>query len=141
MFTKSTKMEYFFIVLFLLASSLLIFKMVQDKNYKDSIEYFIGEGASMEPIISSGEEIAVDPNKKPEINDIIVFRCEKCKIESDDIDILTKRLLRENSEGCYWVEGDNKLKSYDSRNFGWLCFDEIQFLGTLIENDPNNKYN
>lgn len=137
MFTKSTKTEYFFIVLFLLASSLLIFKMVQDKNYKDSIEYFVGEGASMEPTILSGEEIAVDPNKKPEINDIVVFRCEKCKIGLNDIDILTKRLLRENSNGCYWVEGDNKAKSYDSRDFGWLCPGEMEFLGTLIEDDPN----
>ncbi len=133
MIFRAKKIEYLFLVLFLILAVLMVNKMFQDKKYQESLKYFVGEGASMEPTILDGEEIITDPNKKPEINDIIVFRCEKCKIGLDDIDILTKRLIKENREGCYWVEGDDKARSYDSRDFGWLCSSEIEFLGVFIE--------
>jgi signal peptidase I len=133
MIFRAKKIEYLFLVLFLILAILMVNKMFQDKKYQESLRYFVGEGVSMEPTILNGEEIIVDPNKKPEINDIIVFRCEKCKIGLDDIDILTKRLIKENKKGCYWVEGDNKVRSYDSRDFGWLCSSEIEFLGVFIE--------
>ncbi len=109
--------------------------MFQDKKYQESLQYFNGEGASMELTILNGEEIKADPNQEPEIDDVIVFKCEKCKIGKNDIDILTKRLLKINRHDCYWIEGDNKERSYDSRNFGWLCPGEIEFLGTVISNN------
>ncbi|GEM_PF-1633514 len=135
MIVRAGKMEYLFLVLFLIVAGLIINKIFQDKKYQESLQYFVGKGASMEPTILDGEEIVTDPNQKPEINDIIVFKCEKCKIGQDDIDILTKRLLKINKEGCYWVEGDNKVKSYDSRDFDWLCQADIEFLGTVIPSD------
>jgi signal peptidase I len=140
MIFKTTKTEIVFLIIFLLATSLIIGKLIKDKKYQDSLQYFQGTGDSMTPTILDGEEVVVDPNLEPEINDIIVFSCQKCKTEKDDIDILTKRVENINDQGCLWVEGDNKIKSYDSRDFGWLCPEEIEFLGTLIKDDSNNKY-
>lgn len=136
MIFKTTRTEIFFLIIFFLATFLIIGKLIKDKKYQDSLQYFQGTGDSMAPTILDGEEIVVDPNLKPEINEIIVFSCEKCKIKENDIDILTKRVKTINEQDCLWVEGDNKAKSYDSRDFGWLCPGEIEFMGTLIENNP-----
>ncbi|MCK5080577.1 MAG: S26 family signal peptidase [Candidatus Moranbacteria bacterium] len=133
MIIRASKTEYVFLALFLLLTGFFFNKLLQDKRYEESLEYFVGQGDSMIPTILDGEEVIADPNKKPEIGDIVVFSCEKCKINSDDIDILTKRLLRENLDGCYWVEGDNKGNSYDSRNFGWLCPDDIELYGAVLD--------
>ena len=135
MFGRDSKKEYVFITLFLVAAGFIIFKLVSDKNYQESLEHFYGEGDSMAPTILDREEITSDPNQKAEEGDIIVFKCEKCKITGDDIDILTERLIEINQEGCFWVEGDNSLKSYDSRNFGWLCPGEIEYYGVVLDKD------
>lgn len=132
MFLKSSKAEYLFLALFLFFGVLFVGKLIKEKQYKESLEYFVGEGASMEPTIKDGEEIVADPNKIPEKNDIMVFRCDKCKSAINEIDILTKRVIRKNDQDCLWVEGDNKQKSLDSRNFGWLCPEEIEFLGVVL---------
>jgi len=132
MASGDSKIEYFLIILIMLMSIFFINKIIRHKKYQESLKYFIGEGASMEPTILSGAEIVGDPNKKPEIDDIIIFDCEKCKIERNDISILTKRLLKIDNKNCYWVEGDNKSNSYDSRNFGWLCPSDIDFLGVFV---------
>jgi len=135
MIIKASKTEYVFLALFLLFTGFFITKLVKDKKYEESLEHFVGEGRSMEPTIQEGEKIVADPNAKPEVNDIIVFSCEKCKVERGDVDILTKRVLGINKKGCYWVEGDNKANSHDSRNFGWLCLDDIIFHGVVLDKE------
>jgi signal peptidase I len=130
---KINKTEALFLMLFLLTTFLIVGKLIKDKKYQDSLQYFEGIGDSMKPTILDGEEIVTDPNLEAEINDIIVFSCEKCKIENDDIDILTKRVLDKNDKNCFWVEGDNKVRSHDSRNFGWLCPEEIEYFGVVSD--------
>lgn len=84
------------------------------------------EGPSMSPTILSGQSFELDAYALPKEGDIISFSClNKCnneafKVESGEM-ILTKRLIKIDENGCYWVEGDNKDNSYDSRDFGWIC--------------------
>lgn len=85
------------------------------------------EGPSMTPTILSGQSFELDAYVLPKEGDIISFSCfNKCnneafKVASGEM-ILTKRLIKINENGnCYWVEGDNKDHSYDSRDFGWIC--------------------
>jgi hypothetical protein len=83
------------------------------------------EGPSMYPTIKSGQPFELDRYNIPKEGDIISFSCfSKCnredfKTASGEM-ILTKRLIKINDD-CYWVEGDNKEESFDSRDFGWIC--------------------
>jgi signal peptidase I len=130
---QSNIYEKVFAFLFLILAGILVFGMIKNKQEQDRLEYFEGEGDSMLPTISPGTELTVDPEKDPKEEDIIVFTCPKCKVKENDIDILTKRLIAKNEKGCFWVEGDNKEKSYDSRDFGWLCPEDIELHGTVVE--------
>lgn len=40
-------------------------------------------------------------------------------IDPKSDDNLLKRIIKVEN-GSYWVEGDNKKDSYDSRRFGWV---------------------
>jgi signal peptidase I len=130
---KSSISEKFFALIFLVVAVILIFKLIEYKQREDRIEYFVGQGDSMLPTIKEGNELAVDPETEIKVDDIIVFTCPECKVMQDDIDILTKRLIAKDENGCFWVEGDNKEKSYDSRDFGWLCPNEIRLHGKVVE--------
>jgi hypothetical protein len=83
------------------------------------------EGPSMYPTIVTGQPFELDHYKLPQEGDIISFSCfNKCNREdfrtaSGEM-ILTKRLTKINGD-CYWIEGDNKEESFDSRDFGWVC--------------------
>lgn len=95
----------------------------------------VAYGPSMYPTIQSGQEFELDSYLAPEVNDIISFSCFQRCIEGDTAPngekILTKRLLKINGS-CYWVEGDNKSDSYDSREFGWICKgDDIRLNGVV----------
>ncbi|MDZ7611806.1 MAG: S24/S26 family peptidase [Candidatus Moranbacteria bacterium] len=132
---RSSLVEKIFAGLFLVMAAVLIFRMAEQKQRQDRLEYFVGQGDSMLPTIREGAELTVDPEARVSENDIIVFTCRKCKQKNDDIDILTKRLIAKNEKGCLWVEGDNKANSYDSRDFGWLCPEEIELHGVVIKRD------
>lgn len=82
----------------------------------------------MEPTIKESDTIYYDPHKIPSINDIIVFDClvEKCNGK-----YLIKRIIKIDQVGNYWVEGDNKEHSFDSRNYGWLSPSEIDISGVV----------
>lgn len=72
-------------------------------------------GHSMEPVLKNGSTVIASSLpylfRKPKINDIIVIKHPKSK------KILVKRLIKiEKSE--YFVAGDNRLDSIDSKNFG-----------------------
>jgi len=82
-------------------------------------------GHSMGPVIKN-EEIVLVSNliywfKKPQIGDIVAFR--------DGGKILIKR-VKNISKGKYFLEGDNKQDSLDSREFGLISKQEI--LGKVI---------
>lgn len=89
------------------------------------LKFFKVIGHSMEPKIEHGD-IVLASNifylfKKPRINDIVSFR-KKDKI-------LLKRITRID-EGKYFLEGDNKNDSLDSRKFGHISKEQI--LGKVV---------
>ncbi len=95
----------------------------------------VAYGESMYPTIKNEQPFQLDTFINPEIGDIISFSCfNKCiegETASNGEKILTKRVL-DRDENCFWVEGDNKDNSYDSREFGWICKNEdIRINGTV----------
>lgn len=93
----------------------------------------------MEPTFQTGDVLVVDKTAKPRENDIIVFDCKKCQdTDLEEGNIMTKRVMRIDEKGCFWVEGDNKEVSYDSRQkeVGWLCPGDLEVFGVVksIEN-------
>lgn len=81
-------------------------------------------GASMEPTFRNGDWLLVAWGKQGRIFDSVV-------IEREDQPgvFLIKRLIR-NDEGKYWVEGDNKAHSNDSRT--WGSINESEIIGRVI---------
>jgi nickel-type superoxide dismutase maturation protease len=74
-------------------------------------------GNSMSPTFSDGEEILVNRLsyilKKPKVRDIVAVK------DPRDKKILIKRISR-IEHGKYFVVGDNKEHSTDSRKFGMI---------------------
>jgi signal peptidase I len=79
----------------------------------------------MEPSIRNGEEVLATNIlylfKKPKINDIVALRHNN--------QIFIKRIVAVVNEK-YFVEGDNKKDSLDSKDFGLLSKNQI--LGKVI---------
>lgn len=70
----------------------------------------------MEPDYSEGDFVLVQKYFRPKIKDVVV-------VSNQQKQLILKRIkaLREiKGEWYYWVEGDNKDFSKDSRNFGWV---------------------
>lgn len=85
------------------------------------------EEKSMEPFISSGDVILVNRFsylfKNPKIGDVVVVK------NNSEKKYLIKRIQRIR-EKTYFVVGDNKKQSIDSRNFGWITKKDI--VGKLL---------
>ena len=83
-------------------------------------------GHSMEPQIKTGETVLVSSIqywfKIPKIHDIVAFKDSTNKI-------LIKRIIKIQN-GKYFVQGDNKNDSLDSRKFGYISKDKI--IGEII---------
>ncbi len=90
-------------------------------------------GHSMEPTIQDNQMVFVSRLPfllfKPRIGDIIAFR------NKDQVFI--KRIIKINSEK-YFIAGDNKKDSFDSRRLGWI--DKKQILGKVIINSKFKKF-
>lgn len=81
-----------------------------------------GIGSSMEPTMSDGDGTYNEYKVKAEVNDIVSFYCTKpdCYEGATHKGSMVKRLVKIRDDGAWWVEGDNKSTSFDSRHFGWL---------------------
>ena len=92
----------------------------------------------MAPTFQDGDEIIVDKQATPLLGDAIVFDCIQCEnIPSKET--LAKRIYQINEAGCYWLIGDNKEISYDSRYAGWLCPNQhIVLHGVVIKLNGEN---
>ena len=79
-------------------------------------------GHSMEPTLLHGQTILVSNISylfsKPKINDIVALRERKSGI------VFIKRIVKVDGEK-YFVSGDNKKDSMDSKDFGWIEKGEI----------------
>lgn len=80
----------------------------------------------MEPLIKNGNTVLVSSIfylfKNPKANDIIAFK-------NFDGNILIKRIKKEEN-GKFFMEGDNKKDSLDSKNFGMIS--RAKILGKVI---------
>jgi nickel-type superoxide dismutase maturation protease len=78
-------------------------------------------GHSMEPQIRNGAQVLVSNLpywfKKPRLNDIVAFTDSSNKI-------LVKRIIK-ITKNAYFVQGDNKGDSLDSRSFGNIIKNQI----------------
>ena len=78
----------------------------------------------MEPTLSEGDVVLISSLpyifKNPKVGDVIILKRQK---------YIIKRIIKED-RGKFFVEGDNKKESTDSKNFGWISRKEI--LGKVI---------
>lgn len=91
------------------------------------IFYYTIKGESMKPTYANGDKVFINRLaflfKKPKIGDIIALQHPKKNIK------VIKR-IQKVSQKEYFVVGDNKNKSTDSRNFNWISKKEI--IGKVI---------
>lgn len=84
------------------------------------------QGHSMEPLIQDGNTVLVSSIfylfKNPKVNDIIAFKNAAGKV-------LIKRITKKEN-GSFFIEGDNKKDSLDSKNFGMIS--KAKILGKVI---------
>lgn len=64
--------------------------------------------------------------KNPDVDDIVViYRKKHCVLKR------VKKIKNVNGKFLFFVQGDNKKSSTDSRDFGWIRKDEI--IGKVIK--------
>lgn len=85
-----------------------------------------GDGPSMEPTFTSGNIVLSTGLVSPKAGDIVSLTHTLDNVNID------KRLIKVDKNNCWWVEGDNKAVSYDSRNYGWICPKDRSYEGVVI---------
>ena len=81
---------------------------------------------SMQPLLYPGNLVLVNRLRKGKTGDVIVF--ENPKKDSSQM-YLIKQIVKEENNRVY-VLGLSKIKSIDSRHFGWI--DKKSIIGKMI---------
>jgi signal peptidase I len=90
-------------------------------TFKFPFSHFIVSGNSMEPTLKEGQHVfSFNWFLKPKLKDIVVALV--------DSRFIIKRVVKIKNEELF-LEGDNKLMSTDSRNFGWV--NKSQVIGII----------
>jgi len=96
-------------------------------NLKHKLRLFFGrltgfrvEGNSMEPALEEGDSVFIEPSKHFRAGDIVLANHPFKK----SVKIL-KRIENVTLDGSYFLVGDNKSESTDSRSFGSIPAKEI----------------
>jgi|SRR3989338_5502737 len=80
--------------------------------------YFIVKEHSMEPSCREGDFVFVNKMSylffRPKVGQLVVL-----KDPTDPFRLILKRITAAKNP-FFWVEGDNKEESIDSRHFGWV---------------------
>ena len=80
--------------------------------------YFVVKEQSMEPFCHEGDFVLVNRMSylfsRPKVGHIVVLKDPR-----DSLRPILKRIIV-LKDSFAWVEGDNKERSTDSRNFGWV---------------------
>lgn len=90
------------------------------------INKFLVKEKSMEPYLKEKDTVLAAKYffSKPKVEDVIIFRHPAPPY------LFIKRITKINKEKV-WVEGDNKIKSIDSREFGWIVKKDI--IGKVVK--------
>ncbi len=80
------------------------------------------KGQSMVPLLKEGERVCAY-QEKPAIGDLAVFKCKDCPIENEAV-----KKVEKIKNGCFWILGNNPEHSLDSRQFGFLCPENLKYI-------------
>ena len=79
----------------------------------------------MKPVFTHGDQILVNPqNQRLKEDDIVLVLHPQGDL------VLVKRIMFEE-DGKFFVQGDNKMESTDSRHFGMVSRAQIQGVVTI----------
>lgn len=96
----------------------LIIKLIRE------FELLVVTGDSMYPTLKDGEIVLLHKTQDVQVDDIIIVTDSTISDKT-----IIKRVLSVTKIGGqkrYWIEGDNKEVSYDSRKFGYIKQDVIE---------------
>uniref|UniRef100_A0A0A9YKG0 Mitochondrial inner membrane protease subunit 1 n=1 Tax=Lygus hesperus TaxID=30085 RepID=A0A0A9YKG0_LYGHE len=105
--------------------------------WQNFMSVFCLTGTSMLPTLSESDVVVCDRRWWKQVlekGDIVVARnvrdtgtlvCKRVMARSGDL-VLVKTGFVEVPEGFVWLEGDNSLDSYDSRNYGPVPVEMVQ---------------
>ena len=89
-----------------------------------NLEFIIVSGDSMFPTLHDGQVVLLYKTDKIKVGDIVIAtdtsKCPRTMIKR----VLSIRYI--GGEYRYWIEGDNKDNSFDSRNYGHIRKNAIE---------------
>lgn len=87
----------------------------------------IAKGISMQPTTPGCRQEMFYTKTEPKVGDIVSFKCSTEGCQGNKL----KRII-DIKDSCYFMMGDNREHSHDSRDYGYLCGDDILIRGVLV---------
>lgn len=122
-----------FLVLSIFFVVAVVYGLVKNAYFPEDFSINITGGVSMYPTFSENDTVTISPSRKPVIGDIVLFecrsdRCANSAHEGEEYSTL-HRLTAIEQNGCMHIEGDNQPDAWDTRDYGCLMPDEVEFGG------------